>query len=224
MLKLRGGREKLVYIPEHFRVEDTEIALAFMRANPFAILVSSIGPEPFSTHVPIVIRQDGHQIRLRGHVARANPHWKYLSEQPRCLVIFHGPHAYISPSHYETREVVPTWNYGAIHVYGNAGTFSSAPELLSMLDDLIPTFEAAYSEQWSSLSEAYRTRMLSHIVGFEIAVDRIEAKFKLSQNRTRQEQQNIIDSLGVSSDTIISGTAELMCQHALGIKAPKKEK
>jgi transcriptional regulator len=66
--------------------------------------------------------------------------------------------------------------------------------------------------------------MLSHIVGFEIAVDRIEAKFKLSQNRTRQEQQNIIDSLGVSSDTIISGTAELMCQHALGIKAPQKEK
>jgi transcriptional regulator len=213
-----------VYIPEHFRVEDTAIALAFMRGNPFAILVSSIGPEPFSTHVPIVIRQHGNQIRLRGHVAKANPHWKYLSEQPRCLVIFHGPHAYISPSHYETRETVPTWNYGAVHVYGDARTFSSAPELLSMLDDLIPTFEAAYSEQWSSLSEAYRTRMLSHIVGFEIAVDRIEAKFKLSQNRTRQEQQNIIDSLGVSSDTIISGTAELMCQHALGIKAPQKEK
>jgi transcriptional regulator len=212
-----------VYIPEHFRVEDTAIALAFMRANPFAIVVSSSGPEPFASHVPVVIRQEGNQIRLRGHVAKANPHWKYLSEQPRCLVIFHGPHAYISPSHYETRETVPTWNYGAVHVYGDARTFSTMPELLTMLGELIPTFEAAYSEQWSSLSEAYRTRMLSHIVGFEIAVDRIEAKFKLSQNRTRQEQQNIVDSLRASSDTAISGTAELMCQHVLGAKVPKKE-
>ena len=213
-----------MYIPEHFRIEDTATALAFMRAYPFAIVVSSSGPEPFATHVPVVIRQDGNQIRLRGHVAKANPHWTYLSEQRRCMVIFHGPHAYISPSHYETRETVPTWNYGAIHVYGNARTFSTVSELLGMLDDLIPTFEAAYSEQWSSLSEAYRSRMLNHIVGFEIAVDRIEAKFKLSQNRTRQEQQNIIDSLRASSDTAISGTAELMCQHALGTKVPEKEK
>jgi transcriptional regulator len=213
-----------VYIPEHFRVEDTAIALAFMRANPFAILVSCSGPEPFATHVPVVIRQDGNQIRLRGHVAKANPHWRYVSEQPRCLVIFHGPHAYISPSHYETRENVPTWNYGAVHAYGNARTFSALPELLSMLDDLIPTFEAAYAEQWSSLSEAYRNRMLNHIVGFEIAVDRVEAKFKLSQNRTGQEQQKVIESLRRSSDTAISGTAELMCQHALGTKASKPKK
>ena len=212
-----------MYIPEHFRVEDTATAWAFMRAYPFAILVSSSGPEPFASHVPVVIRQDGNQLRLSGHVAKANPHWHYLSQQPRCLLIFHGPHAYISPSHYEAQENVPTWNYGAVHVYGSARTFATVPELLSMLDGLIPTFEAAYSEQWSSLSEAYRTRMLNHIVGFEIAVDRIEAKFKLSQNRTRQEQQNIIDSLTASSDTAISGTAELMCQHALGTKLPKKE-
>ena len=213
-----------MYIPENFRVEDTATALAFMGANPFAILVSGSGTEPFATHVPVVIRQEGNQLRLRGHVAKANPHWKYLCEQPRCLVIFHGPHAYVSPSHYETRENVPTWNYGAVHVYGNARTFSTVPELLTMLDDLIPTFDAAYAEQWSSLSEAYRSRMLNHIVGFEIAVDRIEAKFKLSQNRTRQEQQNVIDSLSGSSDTAISGTAQLMCQHALGAKAPKKER
>lgn len=192
-----------------------------MRANPFAILVSSRESEPFATHVPVVIRENGHEIRLRGHVAKANPHWQYLSENGRCLAIFHGPHAYISPRHYETRENVPTWNYGAVHTYGNARTFSTVRELLSMLDDLIPTFEAAYAEQWSSLSEAYRNRMLNHIVGFEIAVDRIEAKFKLSQNRSRREQQNVIDSLTGSSDTIISGTAELMCRHGLGTKAQK---
>lgn len=210
-----------MYIPEHFRVEDQAAAVAYMRANPFVILISEGRSEPFATHVPVVIRQLEGQIKLRGHVAKANPHWRYLQDQPHCLVIFHGPHAYVSPTNYETKENVPTWNYGAVHAYGEARTFSEVPELLNMLDDLIPTFEAAYAEQWSSLNEAYRNRMLNHIVGFEIAVNKLEAKFKLSQNRTRKEQQNVIDSLGRSSDTIISGTAELMCEHGLGTKGPK---
>ncbi len=213
-----------MYIPEHFRVGDRAAALAFMRANPFAILVSSTGDGPFATHVPVVIRENGGHLTIRGHVAKANPHWRYLKEQPTCLLIFHGPHAYISPGNYETRENVPTWNYGAVHIYGNARTYSAPGDLLNMLHDLIPTFEAAYVEQWDSLSEAYRSRMLRHIVGFEIAVTRIETKFKLSQNRTRQEQQNVIDSLSRAPDTVISGTAELMCQHALGTKAQKAKK
>ncbi len=87
-----------------------------------------------------------------------------------------------------------------------------------MLDDLIPTFDAAYEQQWSSLSEAYRQRMLGHIVGFEIAVTKLEAKFKLSQNRTRNEQQHVIDSLRQAPDTTVSGTARLMCEHGLGLK------
>lgn len=207
-----------MYIPEHFRVEDRATALAFMRANPFAILVSTTSDGPFATHLPVVIREDGERLAIRGHVAKANPHWRYLQEQARCLLIFHGPHAYISPTNYVTQENVPTWNYGAVHIYGNARAYSSHDELLSMLHDLIPTFEAAYATQWASLSEAYRTRMLNHIVGFEIEVSKMEAKFKLSQNRTREEQQHVIDSLGQSSDTAISGTARLMCEHALGLK------
>jgi transcriptional regulator len=210
-----------LYIPEHFRVEDHATALAFMRANPFAILVSDTGDGPFATHLPVVIREGAEHISIRGHVAKANPHWRYLDQQPRCLMIFHGPHAYISPSHYDSREVVPTWNYGAVHVYGNARTYSAPEDLLSMLHDLIPTFEAAYAEQWASLSESYRCRMLGHIVGFEIAVTRVEAKMKLSQNRTRDEQQHIIDSLNQVSDTAVSGTARLMREHGLGLK--KKE-
>jgi transcriptional regulator len=218
LIRAHWGTSQTLYIPEHFRVEDQTTALAFMRANPFVILVSANNSEPFATHVPLVIRESGGQIRLRGHFAKANPHWRQLQDQPRCLAIFHGPHAYISPSHYETRENVPTWNYGAVHAYGEARTFSETPQLQNMLDDLIPTFDAAYAQQWSSLSEAYRTRMLNHIVGFEIAVNRIEAKFKLSQNRTRNEQQHVIDSLQVSPDTTISGTARLMCEHGLGLK------
>ena len=204
-----------MYIPEHFRVEETATALAFMRANPFAILVSNTSDGPFATHLPVVIRERAEQITIRGHVAKANPHWRYLEQQPRCLMIFHGPHAYISPSHYDSREVVPTWNYGAVHVYGNARTHAAPEDLLNILEDLIPTFEAAYAQQWQSLSEAYRLRMLGHIVGFEIAVTKVEAKMKLSQNRTGNEQQHIIDSLSQASDTSISGTARLMCEHGL---------
>jgi transcriptional regulator len=211
-----------VYIPEHFRVEDRAAALAFMRAHPFAILVSSADRGPFATHVPVVIREHGERLIIRGHVAKANPHWRFLEDNSTCLIIFHGPHAYISPSNYETREAVPTWNYGAVHACGSAKTFAEPEQLLSILRDLIPTFETAYEQQWDSLSETYQQRMLSHIVGFEVSVTSIEAKFKLSQNRTRKEQQQIIDSLGASSDSAVSGTARLMCERGLGLKSQKK--
>jgi transcriptional regulator len=207
-----------LYIPEHFRVRDHGDAVAFMRANPFVILVSNTSDGPFATHLPVVIRENGDQIILRGHVAKANPHWRYLEEQPTCLTIFHGPHAYISPTNYTTRENVPTWNYGAVHAYGNAKVFPEPEDLLSILHELIPTFEATYAEQWESLGQAYRDRMLSHIVGFEIDVTKLEAKFKLSQNRSKEEQQNVIESLSASSDTAISGTSRLMCEQGLGVK------
>jgi transcriptional regulator len=214
-----------MYIPEHFRVRDHETAIRFMRANPFAILISDNGEVPFATHVPVVIREEGGQVRIRGHVAKANPHWQYLQERRQCLTIFHGPHAYISPTNYAARENVPTWNYGAVHAYGEARVFVEPEELLKVLHDLIPTFESAYAEQWASLSEAYRNRMLSHIVGFEIAVSKIEAKLKLSQNRTKQEQQKVIESLSAAADTTVAGTARLMCEQGLGVCPEfKKEK
>jgi len=189
-----------------------------MRANPFVILVSNTTEGPFAKHVPVVIRENADHVTLRGHVAKANPHWRHLEQQPNCLTIFHGPHAYISPTNYVTRENVPTWNYGAVHVYGNARVYSAHEDLLAMLHDLIPTFEAAYRQQWDTLSESYRTRMLNQIVGFEIAVTKIEGKLKLSQNRLPEEQQNVIDSLCPAHDTAISGTARLMQEQGLGMK------
>ena len=207
-----------MYIPEHFRVRDHATAVAFMRANPFVILVSTTAEGPFASHVPVVIRENGDKVTLRGHVAKANPHWRYIEQQPNTLTIFHGPHAYISPSNYTTQENVPTWNYGAVHTYGEARVYSASEDLLNMLHDLIPTFEAAYQQQWDSLSEAYRIRMLSHIVGFEINVTKIEAKFKLSQNRTPEEQANIIRSLETAEDTAVSGVSRLMREQGLGVK------
>jgi transcriptional regulator len=211
-----------LYIPEHFRVRDHETAIAFMRANPFAILVSQTDEGPFATHLPLVIHQNEDKVILRGHVAKANPHWQHLKSQPQALAIFHGPHSYISPSNYVTRENVPTWNYGAVHAYGDARVLSEPEQLLSVLNDLIGTFEARYGQQWAELNEAYRERMLSHIVGFEIAVTKIEAKFKLSQNRTKQEQENVIASLSGSNDTAISGTAQLMREQGLGMKKDRE--
>ena len=209
-----------MYIPEHFRVREHADAIGFMRANPFAILISSTDEGPFATHLPLSVRGDGDRLVLRGHVAKANPHWRYLEQNPECLIIFHGAHAYVSTSNYTTRENVPTWNYGAVHAYGNARVFSSQEELQGVLHELIGTFEAAYAEQWASLSPDYRERMLGHIVGFEITITKLEAKFKLSQNRTREEQSNVIASLGTSEDTVVSDVSRLMREQGLGVKKP----
>lgn len=189
-----------------------------MNANPFAILVSSTDDGPFATHLPLSVRTTDEHVIVRGHVAKANPHWRYLEQQPKCLIIFHGPHAFVSTANYTTRETVPTWNYGAAHVYGNARLFTSTEELQGMLHELIATFERPYAEQWAGLSETYRERMLNHIVGFEITATRIEGKFKLSQNRSREEQANVITSLEQADDTAVSGVARMMRQQGLGIK------
>ena len=207
-----------MYIPEHFRVRDLAHAITFMQANPFAILISSTDDGPFATHLPLSVRGTDDRLLLRGHVAKANPHWRHLEKQSECLTIFHGPHAFVSTANYTTRETVPTWNYGAVHVYGNARLFRSDEELQSMLHELIGTFETAYAAQWASLRETYRERMLSHIVGFEITITKIEAKFKLSQNRTPEEQANVIGSLEMAEDTAVSGISRLMREQGLGVK------
>lgn len=211
-----------MYVPEHFRVRDQADAIGFMKANPFAILVSTTNDGPFASHIPVIVNESGDQLIVRGHFAKANPHWRHLEQQPQCLTIFHGPHSYISPSLYTNRESVPTWNYGAVHVYGNARTFSSPESLLEVLHQLMGTFEPAYAQHWAGLDEAYRQRMLSHIVGFEITATKLEAKFKLNQNRTREDQENVIASLERAEDTAISGVARLMQQQGLGSRAKKK--
>ena len=212
-----------MYIPEHNRVHHDADAVAFMRANPFAILISCTTDGPFATHLPLFVREEEGKIQLRGHVAKANPHWRYLEQQAQCLTIFHGPHSYISPANYTARESVPTWNYGAVHLYGNARLFSSRGELHAMLNELIETFEPAYGRQWETMTQTFRENMLRQIVGFEIVATRIEGKFKLSQNRTREDQANVIASLEKANDTVVSGVAKMMKEQRLGGIASDKE-
>src|SRR6266513_3465085 len=180
-----------MYIPEFNRIEDRALALAFMRANPFGILVSTTDSGPFATHLPLLIDESADQVILRGHVAKANPHWQMIGQKDahESLVIFHGPHAYVSPTLYEIRESVPTWNYAAVHVYGKGRVLSDESAVRQVLDDLVAQFDSSYGKQWNSFGDEYRDRMQRHIVAFEINATRIETKFKLSQNRTRAEQE-----------------------------------
>ena len=205
-----------MYIPEFNRQEERATILAFMRANPFAILVSNVDGIPFASHLPLLIDDADDQIVIQGHMARANAHWKSMKETEESLIIFHGPHAYISPSLYENRESVPTWNYAAVHVYGEPTLFTDEESLRATLHRMIDTFESSYMAQWSELSEQYQSRMMKHIVGFNIKVKRLEGKFKLSQNRTKGEQAQVIQSLNQSKDSNISGVAQLMQQEGLG--------
>src|SRR5580692_12781856 len=119
-----------------------------MRANPFAILVSNVDGIPFATHLPLLIEEAGDQIVVQGHMAKANAHWKSMKETEESLIIFHGPHAYISPSLYESRESVPTWNYATVHVYGEPRAISDPEQLLDEMREIIHAFDPAYLDQW----------------------------------------------------------------------------
>ena len=206
-----------MYIPEFNRVRDRADTVSFVQANPFAILVSPSEGGPFATHIPILAREADNQVVLHGHMAKANSHWGLLQDGQESLAIFHGPHAYISPSLYESRESVPTWNYAAVHVYGQARVVAEPERLLEEVREIINRFDPTYFAQWSSLSDKFRHGMLKQIVGFEMVATRIEAKFKISQNRTKKDQAAVIASLGQSADSAVSGIAQLMQKKGLGV-------
>jgi transcriptional regulator len=205
-----------MYIPEFNRVHNRADIASFVQANPFAILVSPSDSGPFATHIPILAREVEDQMVLHGHLAKANPHWELLQKDQESLVIFHGPHAYISPRLYESRDSVPTWNYAAVHVYGRTHVIADQEHLLEEVREIINAFDLDYYAQWNSLTDKFRNGMLKHIVGFEIVATRIEAKFKISQNRTKVDQRNVIASLAQSSDSSVSEIAKLMQKQGLG--------
>lgn len=210
------SRRFAMYIPEYHRIRNPADAFAFMQANPFAIVVSNDAGVPFATHIPVLACKTGEQICLRGHLAKANAHCRLLAQEAETLVIFHGPHAYISPSLYESAESVPTWNYAAVHAYGRATTITSLARLEDILSETIARFDAGYLAQWTAMRRELRDKMLSQIVGFEMAVNRLEGKFKLSQNRSKKDQSRVIASLEASPDSTASAVARLMKDQGLG--------
>ena len=193
-----------LYIPPHFRVDDRDKLVRFMDHNGFATLVSRGAGGLSVSHVPLLVDIDGDKVRLTGHVARNNEHWKGLESADEVLAIFHGAHAYVSPTWYVNHPSVPTWNYAVVHAHGKARLTDEAG-LHDIVTRLSTKYEAGNAKPWR-LSEQpanFVSGMLQNIVGFEIEVERLEGKFKLSQNRPA-EIPRIIEALESAGEAAIA--------------------
>ncbi len=198
-----------MYIPPYFTLHDSDETLAFMQRYSFATIITAVSGQPSATHLPFIVARRSDAFVLTSHMAAANPQAQLLSSG-EVLVIFSEPHAYISPQNYERVNNVPTWNYMAVHCYGRATFLESNAEKIGLLEQMISFYEEAYLKQWKGLSEKYKQGMLKEITAFEIVVTRIEAKAKLSQNKTHGERENIIKSLEAQPDSTARGVAEEM--------------
>lgn len=173
-----------MYLPPQFKSEDRAHALALMRAHPFASLISTDEQGlPYVTHLPLHVREQGEQIVLLGHVAKPNPHWRYLQARPQAVVTFLGPHAYMSPRVYPDLARVPTWNYLAVHCTVQAALVEDEQAKDRLLKQLIGDHEPPYAEQWRALGADYAHKMLAGIVAFELRVSALQCKLKLNQHR-----------------------------------------
>ncbi len=187
-----------MYIPKFNRIADRATLIEAMRSYSFAILfgmqsdAESEGT-PVATHLPLVVKDEGEHGLIEGHFARANRHWQSLAGR-ETLVVFPGPHSYVSPTFYTDPLSVPTWNYVAVHAYGIMQLVEDEPGKEALLKGLIAQNEPAYAEQWHNLPEGFRRTLLAGIVGFRIPIARIEGKFKISQNREPQERRNVHDA------------------------------
>ena len=195
-----------MYQPAHFGIKDPAARMALAReviaAHSFASLVGTVGAAPFATHCPLTAQiSDSNPcgLVLEGHIARANPHWQAWQDAAGVLVMFHGPHAYLSPSLYEGEQNVPTWNYVAVHVYGRIRVIQERDHLHAVMKRLIAHNEPSYAAQWDRLDAGYRERMLDAIVGFTIEPDSVEVKFKVSQNRQPADRQRVRDAFSQGS-------------------------
>ena len=199
-----------MYIPKAFREDHINTLHKLMREYSFATLLTQHEGVPFATHLPFILdARRGLNGTLLAHMARANPQWRDFVSEQEVMVIFQGPHAYISPSWYEVELSVPTWNYAVVHAYGVPRLIEDGEELYQLLKTLIETHEAQFEKPWPfQLPDDYLQKMMRGIVGFEIEITRLEGKFKLSQNRTASEREHIIAALQESRDTL--AVAELM--------------
>ena len=186
-----------MYIPALNRVDDRRAINAFIQAHSFATLITSGDNGIVASHLPVLF-DEGANI-LRSHMARANQQWKQFNGG-EVLCIFHGPHAYISPSWYQEQHTVPTWNYAVVHVYGKPSLVGEA-ELKQIVLDTTQKFESVMPAPWKMpLSEQEIAGMLKAIVGFRIAITRVEAKFKLGQNRSPEDQAKMVSNLQAAPD------------------------
>jgi transcriptional regulator len=203
-----------MYIPKAFHVSDCSVLDEFITHNSFATLVSTVNGTLFATHLPLILDRTQSSLGvLLGHVARANPHWRAFDGQEEALAMFHGPHAYISPSSYTTSPAVPTWNYAVVHVYGVPHVVEDDVWLANLVDRLVALYEPGMPVPWPGvLPPDFKANLLKAIVGFTMEITRVEGKFKLGQNRPLGDQLGVVRQLEASVDPIAQALGELTKQ------------
>ncbi|SRR5579875_179109 len=201
-----------MYIPGAFREERLDVLHKVIRTHSFATVVSN-GPNGLiATHLPLILDDTrGPFGTLVGHVARENPHWSLFQEDQESLAIFQGPHAYIFPSWYTTHYAVPTWNYVTVHAYGRPRLVEDAAALYDIVARTVLVYEAQFDYAWDlEPRREYAEKLLKNIVGFEMEISRLEGKRKLSQNRSRADQESVADGLARQGDPLGSAVADLI--------------
>jgi len=200
-----------MYIPTAFAESDLTRLHDFIEQHSFGLLVSQVEGLPFATHLPFLLeRTAGPQGTLVGHMARANPQWREAAGQT-ALAIFSGPHVYISPTWYETEQVVPTWNYTAVHVYGRVEVLDDKDALGDIVQEMVRFYEQAMPRPWLfDGSGTYGERRLAQIVGFRIVIDKIEGKWKLNQNHPAEHRKKVVRALRERGDDNAQAIAAMM--------------
>jgi len=202
----------MVYLPPAFTEKRPEVLLDHIEGYDFGLLVTHGAAGLVASHIPFLIERDGEQLHLYGHLARPNPQVGDLALGGAVLAIFHGPHAYISPNWYTTGPSVPTWNYADVHAYGTVQLVEDAEWLRRFLVRLSERHEARNPVAWrmQDLPAAYVENMLKGIIGLDIAVTRLEGKYKLSQNRPAADRLGVIAALEAQRDPESQAVARLM--------------
>jgi|APFre7841882724_1041349.scaffolds.fasta_scaffold02654_2 transcriptional regulator len=202
-----------MYSPPHHRIEDRGELERFMRVHSFVSVVTAADGIPQASHVPCAIRREGDALAIVAHLARANPQWRDFDGARPALVIFGGPHAYVSPRHYERAKSVPTWNYAAVHAYGRPRIVAGRDATIAVLDALSRASDPDYVSRLHAMPGDYMDAMLRAIVAFEMPIERLEARYKLSQEKQPRERGRIVADLAASRDGAAIETAQLMEAH-----------
>jgi transcriptional regulator len=204
-----------MYAPPYNRIEERTEIVAFMRAHNFPLLVTGTGGTLHGSHLPVTVREASAGVVLDMHMAKSNPQWKEFFDD-EVMVVFTGPHAYISPRWYEEQERVPTWNYTAVHAYGLPKVIAERQAKHASQRRLVAEMDPQWLPRFDALRPQYVEQMLEGIVNFEIAVTRLETRWKLSQNRSRREMELIAGELEKSGDSGERALAALTRRHLEG--------
>jgi transcriptional regulator len=191
-----------MYIPPAFAAKNSAKLRDVMQRFSFALLVTQHEGVPFASHLPLLLDEErGPHGTLVGHMAKANEQWRHFTDEGQALVVFQGPHAYISPRWYETELAVPTWNYVTVHAYGTPRILHDQGQVEGALQRLIQTYEGTGDDAWKSdLPVEFKAKMLNAIVGFEIPIARLEGKWKLGQNRSADDVRGMHEALRGAED------------------------